>query len=292
MAGDWLKVEKATPRKPEVLRIAVALGVRPDEAFGLCFRFWSWCDDQLIEGNAAGVSGELVDALVERSGFASALIDVGWLQVRSGSLVIPHFDRHLSESAKKRALTAKRVAKHSTKKTNADNVSGALAEKRREETKNSSHSRARDGTDENLGFLEGFDEQFLTWWNTLPMGMRSGQQAVWKRWPNVLVEIQINHNFTKDEAISHLIERTKAFTASPRGQSSKYRWKPLTFLDEGHYDDAPEAWEEPDGGDRKNTGKPRTAKALREAARRADVRNLEEELFGETGIFPTTAPGI
>lgn len=52
MAGDWIKVEKATSRKPEVLRIAAALGVHPDHAFGLCFRFWCWCDDHLKSANA------------------------------------------------------------------------------------------------------------------------------------------------------------------------------------------------------------------------------------------------
>lgn len=135
MAGDWLKMEKATSRKPEILRIAAALSVHPDHAFGLCFRFWSWCDDHLTTGNASGVTAALVDALLERSGFCDALVSVGWLRVREGSLEVPNFDRHLSESAKKRALTAQRVAKHKDKKSNAAGVSSALPreEKRREE---------------------------------------------------------------------------------------------------------------------------------------------------------------
>lgn len=138
MAGDWLKIEKATVRKPEVLRIAIALGIHPDHAFGICFRFWSWCDDQLETGNVTGVTESLVDALVERSGFASALVDVGWLQVRNGSLVVPNFDRHLSESAKKRGLTAKRVAKSKSKHANAAVTVDALPreEKRRVEVSN------------------------------------------------------------------------------------------------------------------------------------------------------------
>ena len=135
MAGDWLKMEKVTVRKPEVLAIGAALGVHPDHAFGMCFRFWSWCDDHMIDGNARSVTDALVDALVERSGFASALISVGWLQARNGSLVVPNFDRHLSESAKKRSLSAQRVAKHKKRKGNADGVTSALPreEKRREE---------------------------------------------------------------------------------------------------------------------------------------------------------------
>ena len=139
MAGDWIKVEKATPRKPEILRIAAALEIHPDHAFGLCFRFWSWCDDHLDSTNARGVSSALVDSIVERKGFAIAMIEVDWLRVNDGSLEIPNMDRHLSQTAKKRAVTAQRVAKHAAK-TNArgvsTSVSGALPieEKRREDT--------------------------------------------------------------------------------------------------------------------------------------------------------------
>jgi hypothetical protein len=134
LAGDWIKVEKATARKPEVLRIAGIMGIHPDHAFGLCIRFWCWCDDQLNTPNAHGVSDSLVDSLVERSGFASALLEVGWLQARNGSLAIPNFDRHLSQSAKQRALTARRVAKHTckTKPKSANGVSVSSALPREE----------------------------------------------------------------------------------------------------------------------------------------------------------------
>jgi hypothetical protein len=133
MAGDWIKTEKATPRKPEVLRLAIKLGIHPDHAFGLCFRFWCWCDDNLDSCNAVGVTEVMLDALLERDGIATALVEVGWLQVRNGSLVIPNFDRHLSESAKKRGLSAKRTADSRSRKSNAANVTEVLPEKRREE---------------------------------------------------------------------------------------------------------------------------------------------------------------
>lgn len=135
MAGDWIKVEKVTIRKPEVMRIGELLGIHPDEAFGLCFRFWSWCDDHLTDGNARSVTEVTLDTLVNRSGFSKALLEVGWLQARNGSLVVPNFDRHLSQTAKNRSLTSQRVAKHKQRKGNAPIVTEALPkeEKRREE---------------------------------------------------------------------------------------------------------------------------------------------------------------
>jgi hypothetical protein len=135
LAGDWIKIEKDTPDKPEVLAIASSLKITPDEAFGLCFRFWRWCDSQLVDGNARHVTTSVIDALIGRHGFADALIEVGWLQARNGSLAIPNFDRHMTESAKQRALTAKRVSLHKKRKGNGAVTEHALPreEKRREE---------------------------------------------------------------------------------------------------------------------------------------------------------------
>jgi hypothetical protein len=111
MAGDWIKVQKSTPGKPEVLALADELGIHVDHAFGLCFRFWSWCDDQMTDGHAQSVTNVTLDSFFGHAGFATALVKVGWLRVRNGSLEVPNFDRHLSESAKNRALSGMRKAK-------------------------------------------------------------------------------------------------------------------------------------------------------------------------------------
>lgn len=133
MAGDWLKVEKATSRKPEVLRLAATLGISRREAFALCFEFWKWCDDQLESCYANGVTELMIDEEVGCVGFASALLDVGWLQVRNGSLEVPNFDRHLSQGAKSRALTAARMKKQRLKNSDDKVTRKPSPEKRREE---------------------------------------------------------------------------------------------------------------------------------------------------------------
>lgn len=110
MAGDFIKVEKATARKPEVLRIAMLLQIHPDHAFGLCIRFWSWCDDNMSDGTAA-IDCPILDAVLGTPGFAQALIEVGWLKDRKKALEIPNFDRHLSQSAKVRCAATERKRK-------------------------------------------------------------------------------------------------------------------------------------------------------------------------------------
>lgn len=144
MAGEWIKVEKVTARKPEVLRIAGLLKVHADHAFGLCVRFWFWCDDHLANSNAAGVTKNDVDALLDCPGFADALLSVGWLRVRDGSLEVPNFDRHLSQSSKRRALTAARVSDHRGRKGNKkSNASGVTPSSSSSSSNSKSSSRKR-----------------------------------------------------------------------------------------------------------------------------------------------------
>jgi hypothetical protein len=136
MAGDWIKVEKATVEKPEVLAISEMLGIHPVYAFGLCVKFWMWCDDQLSNGNAKSVTKVTLDYVIGHDGMTDALIKVDWLRDRSGSFEVPHFDRHLSEGAKNRALTKERVRKSKAKSNDASVnkvTQTALPEKRREE---------------------------------------------------------------------------------------------------------------------------------------------------------------
>jgi hypothetical protein len=103
-------VQHATPRKPEVLRIATILGIEPQHAFGLCVIAWMWFDEQTEDGRAIGATELMLDAVVCRAGFSDALRQVGWLQVRDGALQLPNFDRLMGESAKKRAKNSKRQA--------------------------------------------------------------------------------------------------------------------------------------------------------------------------------------
>jgi len=111
MAGDWLKMELTLPDKPEVHYIANALNIDPDAVIGKLLRVWAWFDMHTENGNALGVTFALVDRLTCVSGFGEAMQFAGWLEQREKQLCMVNFDRHTSESAKKRALTAKRQVK-------------------------------------------------------------------------------------------------------------------------------------------------------------------------------------
>lgn len=141
MAGEWLKLEACTPEKSEVLAITARMGWDDaDLTVGKLFRIWRWFDQQTTDGNACGVTTALLDRIVGVSGFCEAVHSVGWLCINETGISLPNFERHNGNTAKSRALTAKRVANHKANakgnaQGNADTVSSALPreEKKREE---------------------------------------------------------------------------------------------------------------------------------------------------------------
>jgi hypothetical protein len=136
MAGDWIKIEDSTPDKPEIFWMAEWLGIDADAVTGKLIRVWSWADQHTIDGNAASVTLALLDRVAGVTGFAQAMREAGWLEEHQGNYSFPNFDRHNGETAKARALAAKRAAKHRVK-SNASSVTSPLQErypeKRREE---------------------------------------------------------------------------------------------------------------------------------------------------------------
>lgn len=140
MAFAWIKIEDSTPDKPEVWKMAERLGIDADAVVGKLVRVWIWADHQTLDGNAVSVTSALLDRCAGVTGFAAAMAEVGWLKVSAEGLSFINFDRHNGETAKKRALTRRRVERH--RFCNADSVTetpignAGGVNKRREEKKN------------------------------------------------------------------------------------------------------------------------------------------------------------
>ena len=134
MAGDWIKLQKDTFDKPEVLAIATRMGIDPDAVVGKLGRIWSWFDTHTVDGNASCVTFSFIDRYVGVTGFAEQVALVGWLVQNGYDLTLPNFGYHNGETAKTRALAKNRVEKHrSNANGNASCVTKSLPEKRREE---------------------------------------------------------------------------------------------------------------------------------------------------------------
>lgn len=155
MAGDWIKIEHTTPEKPEVFAMAEILGIDPDHVMGVLVRLWVWADQQLTNGNAVGVTKTAIDRKANVTGFTDALVSVGWCSMNDASVVFNNFDYHNGKSAKERAVTNRRVARHRAKVTekssignddcNADTVTNTVTreEKRREDIKEKNNKKKK-----------------------------------------------------------------------------------------------------------------------------------------------------
>jgi hypothetical protein len=133
VAGDWIKLEAATVDKPEVFAIAETLSCSQGDAFLGCVNLWIWEDKQSRNGHALGVTKTTIDRVSGVTGFADALIEVGWLNDKNGTLSLPNFDRHNGKTAKERALANKRKVTERSRSERDKSVT--REEKRREEKK-------------------------------------------------------------------------------------------------------------------------------------------------------------
>ncbi|MGI9507635.1 MAG: hypothetical protein ACR2RE_31735 [Geminicoccaceae bacterium] len=113
MAADWIKMREDLFEDPAVLWMAQRLGVRPETVVGYCHRFWGLVSRQTLDGCLPGVSLLSLGNVIALPGFPELLVEAGWLEYDDSDpdrpvVTIPKFERHLSESAKKRALTAEK----------------------------------------------------------------------------------------------------------------------------------------------------------------------------------------
>tara|TARA_R110002020_G_scaffold471097_1_gene697548 strand:- start:7119 stop:7754 length:636 start_codon:yes stop_codon:yes gene_type:complete len=112
MADFWIKIEKSTPDKPEVLQISSLLNIPdPDTVMGKLVRVWSWFDSNSENGHAPSVTNVLLDRMTGVTGFTDALVEVGWMDKTEEGFYMSNFDRHIGKGAKKRASDAERKRK-------------------------------------------------------------------------------------------------------------------------------------------------------------------------------------
>ena len=107
--SHWIKVEKCTIDKPEVMDMAEMLAISQEAAVGHCIRFWCWCDDHQKNGVLRFTDTAKIDAIARIDGFGDAMLKVGWL-IMDGTIRVANFDRHLGQGAKTRALSARRMS--------------------------------------------------------------------------------------------------------------------------------------------------------------------------------------
>ncbi|MHA8112831.1 DNA replication domain protein [Kosakonia cowanii] len=135
MAGDWIKMRADLHTHPKVVRMASALKADRLRIVGGLHSAWCLFDVHSEDGLLEGYSADTLDDLIGFPGFSRAMMAVGWLEEKGESLVMPRFDAHNGQSAKRRAQDADR--KRNVRKMSASQADKkeTREEKRREDLK-------------------------------------------------------------------------------------------------------------------------------------------------------------
>lgn len=113
MAGEWLKVEHHIAEKPEVFQIASACKMDPDLVVGRLIKIWAWASRNCPAGGRTHIAAFAhLNTLGGHERFAESMVEAGWLKLKDTEMTFVNFDRHISQSAKERALNAANKAKH------------------------------------------------------------------------------------------------------------------------------------------------------------------------------------
>lgn len=139
MAGDWIKMRADLHTHPKVVRMASALKADRLRIVGGLHSAWCLFDVHSVDGFLDGYSADTLDDLIGFPGFSRAMMAVGWLEENGESLVMPRFEAHNGQSAKRRAQDADR--KRNVRKASASEADKKRTreEKRREDIKDKPH---------------------------------------------------------------------------------------------------------------------------------------------------------
>lgn len=133
---SWIKIQTTLPTAPEVLKLATLLNVSRREALGIAVEWFAWLDAQCLDEHTK-INANDLDLVMDVQGLANALISVGWICAdnETNELLVVDFDKHNSQSAKTRALTAKRVRKSKTGNAKVTHDALPREEKKRKKEK-------------------------------------------------------------------------------------------------------------------------------------------------------------
>ena len=135
----WIKMRADLHEDPAVLDLMTLTGLDVFAVIGKLHAIWSWADSASPDGHVHSVTPSSlvlhIERKVECAGFVAAMCQVGWMRIENDRIVFPKFDRHMSKSAKNRALAAERQSRNrrdNTSRTKRDK-SVTREDKRREE---------------------------------------------------------------------------------------------------------------------------------------------------------------
>ena len=105
---SWIRIENSLTRSKKMVKLARELHCNRMTALGIAITWLSWLDEQTVDGRT-GMCCEEADDILGFKGAGSALVSIGWAELdEHGALVAVDWEQYNGESAKQRALKARR----------------------------------------------------------------------------------------------------------------------------------------------------------------------------------------
>lgn len=232
MAGDWIKMRADLHTHPKVVRLSSALNADRLRIVGGLHAVWCLFDAHSEDGSLSGYTLQAVDELIGFPGFAGAMCGVKWLETGPDGLLLPEFDEHNGQSAKRRATETKRKRQEREAEAAAEaalldlNLSAQDADKKRSrEEKRREESSLR--SDQSIP--SKYPEEFLLAWAAFPKRPGASKADSLKAW-NARIAAGANA-----DAILAGVQRYAAFCIASRTEP-KFIKQPATFFGPGeHY---------------------------------------------------------
>lgn len=126
MAGDWIPMRCDLDQDPATIAIGLALGITACEVVGRLLKVWSWANSQSIDGVFRRIPLATLDAMAGVTGFADAMIAVGWVVRHRNTFSFNNFDRWNGITAKERLQKSRRQARWRKKERVDGTVDGTV----------------------------------------------------------------------------------------------------------------------------------------------------------------------
>lgn len=133
MAGEWIKLEKSTPDKPEVFAVSRMCKVSHGDAFLAIMRLFIWADSATEDGIIRFFSASDADKIGNLCGLGDALLRTGWISISGDDMVFCKWERHNGASSKRRALDCERKSAKAPRKFRIESGKTAEVLRSREE---------------------------------------------------------------------------------------------------------------------------------------------------------------
>ena len=227
---------------------------------GALFRTWSLFDQHSTDGTLEHYDAAALNEAIGIEKWAENLQHVGWLIITPQSVVMPGFEKWMSQSAKRRLRDAvrKRMERDASPKSTSEICPQSVRNLSSEKRTRGEERRGQKSRDNNTNTLSSVpservssttkklepwtDELFNQFWKLYPRPI--GKKVAYSAFAKAYLSLAADDRIPTRDAAQRIVDRAMEFAKSSRGKEQQYLPHPSTWLNQGRYLDNPTLWKE------------------------------------------------